>query len=98
MAGMTGPGKPYRSHTRLMRDLLGALEAEADIPVTRLLFVANMSHVRLMDYLAEARGRGWIEERGDGSRRTWRATDDGRRVLRELRRMEEALLDFGLAL
>ncbi len=90
--------KPYRSHARLTRDLLAAVDAEGEAAVTRLLFLANLSHPRLMEYLAEAQGQGWVAEGGGGNRKTWSLTDDGRRVLRELSQMEEALRDFGLQL
>ncbi len=90
--------KPYRSRSRLVLDVMRAMAREGDVPVTRLLMIANLSHPRLRDHIGALLSRGWAEERGDDDRRAWGLTDEGRRVLRRLEEIDSAMRDFGLVL
>lgn len=91
--------KPYRSRSRLVVDLLRAVRAEGDAQTTRLLLLANLSHLRLQDHLAQCLGKGWLEERtSPDGRKAWRLTPAGAATLVELERIEDAMNDFGLPL
>lgn len=90
--------KPYRSRSRLVLDILHAIGDEGEVGVTRLLLLANLSHPRLQEHLEEMEGKGWIEPRPDANRTLWSLRPEGHEVLRELRRVDEAMKDFGLGL
>lgn len=90
--------KPYRSRSRLVLDVLRAVKAEGEAPVTRLLQLSNLTHPRLLDQLAPLVARGWLTEKDEDGRRTWSLTPAGQAALAELQRMEDGLLDLGLAL
>lgn len=90
--------KPYRSRSRLVLDVLRAVQSEGQAQVTRLLQVANLTHPRLMEQLAPMVAKGWLAEAEADGRKTWSLTPAGEAALRELRKMEDALLDLGLAM
>lgn len=90
--------KEYRSRTRILFDILAAVRGEKQAAVTRLLFLANLSHDRLTAYLKELVDRGWLLEQEANNRRSWSLTEEGRRVLIELDRIHRFMDDFGLEL
>ena len=90
--------KEYRSRNRILLDLLRAVKNEPGIGTTRLLFLANLSHERLQEYLADVQRRGWVEERLEGDRRTYAVTAEGHRLLGELDRIDRFMQDFGMSL
>ena len=85
--------KGYRSRSRILLDLLMALETPCNI--STLLRVGNVSHPRLKEYLGELQRSGWAAESKAAS---WAITDKGRAVRRELERVAGEMADFGLAL
>ena len=88
----------YRSKLRIITDILAVL-AEEGGPVgpTRILYGANLSHERLVRYLAEMEEKGLVERlEGEEGRARYVITERGRRLLREMRRIEEFLQAFGL--
>jgi predicted transcriptional regulator len=66
--------------------------------VTRLLLLANLTHPRLMEHIDPLLAKGWLAETSAEGRKSWRLTPAGQAAVVELERMEEALMDFGLAL
>ena len=90
--------REYRSRTRILYDLLKAMKDEPGIGTTRLLFLANLSHDRMQDYVADLVARGFALEAPEGDRRTYRITDEGQRLLGELDRINRVMGDFGLGL
>ena len=90
--------KPYRSRSRLVMDLLAAIEREGPVGVTRLLLVANLTHAKLVELLDAFAERGWIENAPDEERARWRLTPAGARVLGDLRRVDAVMQDYGLGL
>lgn len=66
--------------------------------VTRLLFMANLSHDRLTGYLRELIEKKWLVEEDDAGRRLWSLSEEGRSVLLELERVTRFMDDFGLEL
>lgn len=89
---------PYRSRSRLVVDVLAAIQTEGPVGVTRLLAVANMTHARLQDVLASCEQKEWVRPERDGERTQWRITEEGSRVLADLRRIDAAMQDLGLGL
>ena len=89
---------PYRSRSRLVMDLLAAIEAEGPVGVTRLLVVANLTHAKLQELLSSFEGQGWIRGSRDGDRTQWRLAEKGGRVLADLRRVDAVMQDHGLGL
>ena len=88
---------PYRSSSRLVMDLLAAIQAEGPVGVTRLLLVANMTHGKLQQLLDSFEQRGWVAATG-GERSQWRLTEKGERALGDLRRVDAVMQDHGLGL
>jgi predicted transcriptional regulator len=91
-------GKEYRSRNRILLDLLRAIKNEPGIGTTRLLFLANLSHERLQEYLQEVLRRAWVQETLEGDRRTYAVTPEGQRLLGELDRIDRFMQDFGMGL
>jgi predicted transcriptional regulator len=89
--------KEYRSRNRILLDLLRAVKNEDGIGTTRLLFLANLSHERLLEYVGEALKRAWIVEETKDDRKTYHLTDAGQRILTELDRIERLMADFGMS-
>ena len=90
--------KEYRSRNRILLDLLRAVKNEEGIGTTRLLFLANLSHERLQEYLGEGLQRGWILKTSASDRSTYRLTPEGQRFLGELDRIDRFMADFGMSL
>ena len=89
---------PYRSRSRLVLDLLAAIQAEGPVGVTRLLLVANLTHGKLQELLTGFEEDGWIEVNPNQDRPQWALTEKGSRVLADLRRVDAVMQDHGLGL
>lgn len=88
----------YRSRSRLVMDVLTAIQKEGPVGVTRLLLVANLTHAKLQDLLGVFERDGWVlADRGD-DRTRWAITDNGKRVLADLQRVDAVMQDHGLGL
>lgn len=87
--------KEYRGRIRIIHDILHAVNQEPGIGTTRLLFLSNLSHDRLVDYLTELKTKGLVEERGD-PKKSYHVTDKGRRLLVEVAKIQSFMADFGL--
>ena len=90
--------KAYRSKSRLVLDLLGAIEREGPVGVTRLLVVANLTHARLHELLTSFEAKTWVASKREEDRVLWTLTEAGRLVLADLRRIDSTMQDFGLGL
>lgn len=90
--------KAYRSRSRLVMDLLAAIQAEGPVGVTRLLTVANLTHGKLQELLRSFEERGWVVVERDGDRAAWKITEYGGRTLADLRRVDAVMQDHGLGL
>lgn len=86
----------HRSRTRLVVDILRALRDEPQPTVNRLLLIANLSHVRLKEYMDHIVAKGWAQEVQTPQRRSWELTAVGQAVLTELERIDDRMEDFGL--
>jgi predicted transcriptional regulator len=87
---------PYRSRSRLVMDLLAAMEREGPVGVTRLLVVANLTHNRLQELLGSFEKAGWVSTDRAEDRLRWMLTEKGARVLSDLRRVDAVMQDHGL--
>jgi predicted transcriptional regulator len=90
--------KEYRTRTRLLYDVLGAVEAEGPAHTNRILLVANLSYARLQGLLDELQAKGWIQPAPDSDRKAWTTTDEGRKVRASLASVLDLMDDFGLRL
>lgn len=88
--------KEYRGRIRILSDILHATNTEPGIGTTRLLFLSNLSHDRLTDYVAELKSKGLIDEKENEGRRQFFMTEKGHRFLAEVRRIQGFMADFGL--
>ncbi|RLI13331.1 hypothetical protein DRO33_01430 [Candidatus Bathyarchaeota archaeon] len=88
----------YRSRLRIITDILTVIAEEGgSAGPTRILYGANLSHDRLVRYLTEMEEKELIRRLVDEEGRTrYELTEKGRKLLREVRRIEEFLRAFGL--
>lgn len=90
--------KEYRTRTRLVYDVLCAIEAEGQAHTNRILLVANLSYARLQGLLDELQAKSWIQEAPNPERKAWCITDEGRKVRASLAGVLDLMDDFGLRL
>lgn len=90
--------KPYRSRSRLVLDVMRAVRGEGQAQVTRLLMLSNLTHPRLLEHLEPLVAKGWLAESLTDGKRSWSLTPAGHAAIAQLERMEESLMDLGLAL
>ncbi|HDI01971.1 MAG TPA: hypothetical protein ENF78_06060 [Candidatus Bathyarchaeota archaeon] len=96
---MRGRTARYRSKLRIIADILTVINEEGGAAgPTRILYGANLSHERMMRYLAEMEEKGLVRRVEVGNRTLYEITDRGRKLLREVRKMEEFLRAFGLGI
>ena len=88
--------KEYRGKIRIIGDILHAVNQEAGIGITRLLFLSNLSHERLTEYLADLKERQLLEEREVDGKRNYHLTERGHKFLAEVHRIRSFMADFGL--
>jgi len=86
--------KPYRSKGRVVMDILGAIQREGPVGVTRLLTVANLTHGRIQEHLSSLEQNALVTNTGAG----WTITPKGSQALQELLRVDRAMRDFGIDL
>ena len=90
----------YRTSVKIMADML---EAASDsgrdgIPTTRLLSKANISHVRLTQFVKNMTGAGLITKIEYDGRNTFVITERGRQYLESYRKFSDMAESFGLDL
>lgn len=88
----------YRTRSRLVMDLLGVIEREGPVGITRLLLAANLTHAKIQELLASFEERGWVSVERGPDRAQWRLTPKGSHVLADLRRVDAIMQDHGLGL
>jgi len=87
----------YRSKLRIIADILAVISEEGgSARPTRILYGANLSHDRLVRYLSEMEEKELVRKVEEDGRVRYEITERGRRLLREVRRIEEFLNAFGL--
>ena len=93
---MNAKPQKYRSQIRIFADILKAVGKEGlNAKPTHILYGANLSHDRLVKYLARLKERELIEERGDGEKVTYVLTEKGIEFLREFDKISRFAEAFG---
>lgn len=93
---MTEKASKYRSQIRIYADILRAIEREkGNAKPTHVLYGANLSHDRLVKYLAQLKEQGLIEEKEDIDRMTYSLTNKGMVFLNEFKRISQFAEAFG---
>lgn len=85
----------YRSRSRMVYDLLRCIQDEQPVSITRLITAANTTHARIQTQLGHFLEHQLAIQAADG---TWTLAKKGAEALAELRRIENAMQDFGLNL
>lgn len=93
-----GQAERQRSVLRIHLDILNAVREMGDAKPTHVLYKANLSHERMVKYLDELTTKGLIEMKQDGDSRTYSLTPKGVSFLLEMRRAEDFVQGFGLAI
>ncbi len=91
--------RAYRSKMRILADMMRAIQSEGEDGAgpTKILYVANLSHDRLMQYLDELIEKNLIKEANPGiENRLYVLTEKGREFLREFVRVERFSEAFGI--
>ncbi len=93
---MNAKPQKYRSQIRILADILKAVgKGGLNANPTHILYGANLSHDRLVKYLARLKERELIEERGDGEKVTYVLTEKGIEFLREFDKISRFAEAFG---
>jgi len=91
--------KAYRSKMRILADMMRAIQNEGETGTgpTKILYSANLSHDRLIQYLDELVQKELVtaSEDGDNSR-IYVLTEKGREFLREFAMVEHFSEAFGI--
>jgi len=91
--------RPYRSKMRILADMMRAIQSEGEEGAgpTKILYSANLSHDRLIQYLDELVEKELIKEVGpESNNRSYLLTEKGREFLKEFIRMERFSEAFGI--
>jgi predicted transcriptional regulator len=91
--------RPYRSKMRILADMMRAIQSEGEegCGPTKILYVANLSHDRLTQYIDELVEKGLIVElQPDSPNRNYVLSEKGREFLREFVRIERFSEAFGI--
>jgi len=94
---LRGERSRYRSKLRIIADILTVISEEGgSAGPTRILYGANLSHDRLVRYLSEMEEKELVRKLVDDGRTRYAITEKGRKLLREMKKIEEFLNAFGL--
>ena len=96
---MTEKPTKYRSQIRIYADILRVVEREkGDAKPTHVLYGANLSHDRLVKYLAQLKEQGLVDERGASDRTTYSLTEKGTIFLNEFKKVAQFAEAFGFVI
>jgi predicted transcriptional regulator len=91
--------KAYRSKMRILADMMRAIQSEGENGAgpTKILYIANLSHDRLTQYLDELVQKELIIAlNNDENTRAYLLTEKGREFLKEFARVEHFSEAFGI--
>jgi predicted transcriptional regulator len=91
--------RAYRSKMRILADMMRAIQSEGEEGAgpTKILYAANLSHDRLIQYLDELVGKDLIKvPNPESDNKIYLLTEKGREFLREFIRMERFSEAFGI--
>ncbi len=93
---MNAKPQKYRSQMRILVDILEAVGRDrGNARPTHILYGANLSHDRLVKYLARLKEKELIKENGDGEKVTYLLTEKGIEFLREFNKISRFAEAFG---
>lgn len=96
---MTEKPSKYRSQIRIYADILRVIEREkGNAKPTHVLYGANLSHDRLVKYLAQLKEQGLVEEEGVSDRTTYSLTDKGIEFLNQFKKVSQFAEAFGFVI
>jgi predicted transcriptional regulator len=96
---MTEKPVKYRSQIRIYADILRVIEREkGNAKPTHVLYGANLSHDRLVKYLAQLKEQGLVEEEGVSDRTTYSLTDKGIEFLNQFKKVSQFAEAFGFVI
>lgn len=96
---MTEKPAKYRSQIRIYADILLVIEREkGNAKPTHVLYGANLSHDRLVKYLAQLKEQGLVEEEGVSDRTTYSLTDKGIEFLNQFKKVSQFAEAFGFVI
>jgi len=90
--------KARRSKVRIVADILKVIAEENGAKLTRVLYGANLSYERLVNYLNELKEKGLISEKEEEGGVKYYLTERGFNFLREFKKVEEFARSFGIEL
>jgi predicted transcriptional regulator len=85
-----------RSKTRVILDILLAIQREGKAKPTHILYKANLSHRLLKSHLNDLLAKGLIEKVEDRKNIFYTLTPKGNEIISEFRKVEKLALAFGL--
>lgn len=88
-------GRP-RSSLKIHLDILETVRNEGPSKPTRIVLAANLSHDRLVRYLAELVSQGLLEENRETTARLYALTARGLDFINQIRETQAFLAEFGL--
>jgi predicted transcriptional regulator len=88
-------GRP-RSALKICLDILQTIRDEGPSKPTRIILAANLSHDRLVRYLAELVSQGLLEENRETTARYYALTAKGLDFVNQVRETEALVAAFGL--
>lgn len=91
--------KTYRSKMRILADMMRVIQDEGENGAgpTKILYIANLSHDRLTQYLDELVQKELVKPTdGNENNRTYLLTEKGHEFLREFARVERFSQAFGI--
>jgi len=87
----------YRSHVGILLDILRTI-SEEEATVTKIIMNANLPYERLKPFLQKLLNEGYIEEVVESERKYYRITEQGLRLLNELKIIKRVFEKLGLPL
>ena len=91
-------GERPRSSLKIYLDILETVRDEGNTRPTRILYHANLSHDRLVKYLAELNTRALLEERQDPDGKYYTLTAKGLDFINQVKKAEAFVMGFGLSI
>lgn len=89
--------KGRRDRVEVVISVLEAIQKESNrAKPTHVMYKANLSHGLLKSYFSELKEKGVIVENKEGDKTFISLTEDGIRLLSELRKMKRFMESFGL--
>ena len=91
-------GERPRSALKIYLDILVTVRDEGNTRPTRILYRANLSHDRLVKYLAELSAKGLLEEKQDEDGKFFTLTQEGLDFINQIKKAEAFVVGFGLSI